>query len=126
MRSHDKHVLGEPSLRRAFLDGQSHGQLLEADGVSCELGQGDVNCPVIVAEIEKLGYNGWATVEQHALTDDIDAPKQIAAHNREYLRSLGPERHPKRLVKRWSDKHGQETVKRKHSFCYVVSICLFR
>jgi inosose dehydratase len=58
-------------------------------GVFCELGQGDVNFRAIVAEMEKLGYNGWATVEQDVLTDDIDAPKQSAARNRAYLRNLG-------------------------------------
>lgn len=58
-------------------------------GVFCELGKGSVDFPAIVAEMEKLGYDGWATVEQDILVDDLDAPRQSAARNREYLRSLG-------------------------------------
>lgn len=60
-----------------------------AAGVYCELGKGSVDFPGIVAEMEKLGYDGWAIVEQDILTDDLDAPRQSARRNREYLRSIG-------------------------------------
>jgi inosose dehydratase len=58
-------------------------------GVFCELGKGEVDFPGIVAEMEKLGYDGWAIVEQDILTDDLAAPKRHAQHNRDYLRSIG-------------------------------------
>lgn len=58
-------------------------------GVFCELGKGSVDFPTIIKEIEALGYDGWATVEQDILVDDLDAPAQSAARNREYLRGLG-------------------------------------
>ena len=58
-------------------------------GVFCELGKGSVDFPAIVAEMEKLGFDGWATVEQDILVEDLDAPKQSATRNREYLRGLG-------------------------------------
>ena len=60
-----------------------------ADGVFCELGNGEVDFPTIIAEMEKLGYDGWAIVEQDVLTTDLQAPKRSATHNRQYLRSIG-------------------------------------
>jgi inosose dehydratase len=59
------------------------------EGVFCELGDGDVDFPNIIREMEALGYDGWAIVEQDVLTDDLEAPKRSAARNREYLRKLG-------------------------------------
>lgn len=31
-------------------------------GVFCELGKGDVNFPAVLAELRKLGYQGWIVV----------------------------------------------------------------
>lgn len=58
-------------------------------GVFCELGQGAVDFPAVIREMEKLGYDGWAIVEQDILTDDLDAPKISARRNRDHLRRLG-------------------------------------
>lgn len=58
-------------------------------GVFCELGQGSVDFPGVLAEMDKLGYKGWAIVEQDVLTDDLEAPRRSARRNREYLRKLG-------------------------------------
>ncbi|MBZ0301944.1 MAG: TIM barrel protein [Anaerolineae bacterium] len=60
-----------------------------AAGVFCELGDGEVDFPTVIAEMEKLGYDGWAIVEQDVLTEDLQAPKRSAQRNREYLRGLG-------------------------------------
>ncbi len=60
-----------------------------AAGVFCELGQGSVDFPGIISEMGKLGYDGWAIVEQDVLTNDLDAPRESARRNREYLRTLG-------------------------------------
>jgi inosose dehydratase len=60
-----------------------------AAGVFCELGKGEVDFPGVIAEMEKLGYDGWAIVEQDILTEDLDAPKRYAKANREYLRGIG-------------------------------------
>jgi inosose dehydratase len=60
-----------------------------AAGVFCELGQGMVDFPAILAAMEKLGYDGWAIVEQDVLTDDKTAPKRISQANRDYLKSIG-------------------------------------
>lgn len=58
-------------------------------GVFCPLGEGEVDFPAIIAEMEKLGYDGWAIVEQDILTDDLAAPKKFAQQNRDYLKSIG-------------------------------------
>jgi inosose dehydratase len=60
-----------------------------AAGVFCELGRGNVDFPTLIDEMEALGYDGWAIVEQDILTDDLEAPRQSARRNREYLRTLG-------------------------------------
>jgi inosose dehydratase len=58
-------------------------------GVFCELGHGAIDFPGIIAAMENLGYDGWAIVEQDILTDNLDAPRESAARNRDYLRGLG-------------------------------------
>lgn len=58
-------------------------------GVFCTLGQGIVDFPAIIAEMEKLDYDGWAIVEQDVLVDDLEAPKRISQANRDYLKSIG-------------------------------------
>lgn len=60
-----------------------------AEGIFCPLGDGEVDFPTIIKEVEALGYDGWAIVEQDILTDDLSAPKKYAKQNREYLRSIG-------------------------------------
>lgn len=60
-----------------------------AKGIFCPLGEGEVDFPTIIQEMETLGYDGWAIVEQDILTDDLSAPKKYAIQNREYLRSIG-------------------------------------
>jgi inosose dehydratase len=57
-------------------------------GVFCELGKGSVDFPVLIAELEKIGYNGWGVVEQDVLPG-MGKPKESAYRNREYLRSHG-------------------------------------
>ena len=78
-----------PAIRQRCIDEELDYFAAVAAGVFCELGQGDVDFAAIIAEMEKLGYDGWGTVEQDILTDNLAAPKQSAARNREYLRKLG-------------------------------------
>src|SRR5579875_1176158 len=60
----------------------------EAHGVFCELGQGDVNFPAVIQELNNMGYAGWIVVEQDVLPG-MGTPKESAQRNRAYLRSLG-------------------------------------
>jgi inosose dehydratase len=60
-----------------------------AAGVFCELGQGGVDFPGVLNGMAQQGYDGWAVVEQDVLAADLDAPRESAQRNREYLRKLG-------------------------------------
>lgn len=57
-------------------------------GVFCELGRGCVRFPDLLTELDRIGYDGWAVVEQ-----DIDpasttqVPIECAKASRNYLRS---------------------------------------
>lgn len=57
-------------------------------GVFCELGQGAVDFPAIVSELNKHNYDGWIVVEQDVLPG-MGNPKVCARRNREYIHSLG-------------------------------------
>ncbi len=59
-----------------------------AQGVFCELGQGDVDFPAVLQELHGIGYGGWIVVEQDVLPG-MGTPKESAQRNREYLRSIG-------------------------------------
>jgi inosose dehydratase len=57
-------------------------------GVFCELGQGDIDFPAILAQLKKLDYEGWIVVEQDVLPG-MGSPKESAQRNRDYLTSIG-------------------------------------
>ncbi len=62
------------------------------NGIFCELGKGDIDFPLIKAELENIGYEGWIVVEQDVLPG-MGKPKESARRNREYLASIGLESH---------------------------------
>jgi inosose dehydratase len=57
-------------------------------GVFCELGQGCVDFPAVVAWMQQRGYSGFVTVEQDVLPG-MGAPRESARRNREYLERIG-------------------------------------
>jgi inosose dehydratase len=57
-------------------------------GVFCELGNGNVDFKSIVGILNQKGYDGWIVVEQDVLPG-MGSPKKCAAHNRQYIKSLG-------------------------------------
>ena len=57
-------------------------------GLFCELGQGSVDFPAVVAALRARGYAGWITVEQDVLPG-MGTPRASAARNRAYLQSIG-------------------------------------
>jgi inosose dehydratase len=57
-------------------------------GLFCELGKGDVDFPAILAQLRAMNYGGWIVVEQDVLPG-MGSPKESAARNRAYLRSIG-------------------------------------
>lgn len=56
-------------------------------GVFCELGKGQIDFGAVTRMLEKLGYDGWVTVEQDVLPG-MGEPKESARRNREYLRRV--------------------------------------
>ncbi|RAQ95858.1 TIM barrel protein [Thermogemmatispora tikiterensis] len=59
-----------------------------AHGIFCELGQGDIDFPAIVQQLQEHSYCGWIVVEQDILPG-MGSPFESARRNREYLRALG-------------------------------------
>ena len=57
-------------------------------GVFCELGQGCVDFPAVLAWLRDHNYQGYITVEQDVLPG-MGAPKESARRNREYLKEIG-------------------------------------
>ena len=60
-----------------------------AAGIFCPLGEGEVDFPTVISEMQKLGYDGWAIVEQDVFVNDPTAPKRMSQANRDYLKTLG-------------------------------------
>ena len=73
--------------KRAEAEGLDYFQAVGA-GVFCELGRGCVDFPSVLAWLRARDYNGFITVEQDVLPG-MGAPKESAARNRAYLRSIG-------------------------------------
>ncbi|MCB9137203.1 MAG: TIM barrel protein [Caldilineaceae bacterium] len=57
-------------------------------GLFCELGQGDVDFPAVLAKLNTMNYHGWVVVEQDVLPG-MGSPGESAQRNRSYLRSIG-------------------------------------
>jgi inosose dehydratase len=57
-------------------------------GVFCELGRGCVDFAGVAGWLRASGYAGWITVEQDVLPG-MGSPKESAARNRAFLRTLG-------------------------------------
>ncbi len=69
----------------------AHGwgyQQLIGQGVFSELGQGAVNFPAVLEALRAMDYTGWIVVEQDVLPG-MGSPRESAARNRAYLRSIG-------------------------------------
>lgn len=72
---------------RAASEGWGYFEAVE-NGVFCELGEGDVDFPAIVAALREVDYGGWIVVEQDILPG-MGAPRESAGRNREYLEQIG-------------------------------------
>jgi inosose dehydratase len=57
------------------------------EGVFCELGRGAVDFSALVAALRRLGYEGWAVVEQDVLPG-MGTPLQSAHQSRAYLQRV--------------------------------------
>ena len=57
------------------------------NGVFCELGNGDVDFPAFLAELQNRNYDGWIVVEQDVLPG-MGSPYQSAERNLRYLNAI--------------------------------------
>ena len=60
-----------------------------AQGIFCNLGQGDVDFPAVHAALRDAGFNGWCTVEQDCDPAAATPVVENARANRAYLSSIG-------------------------------------
>jgi inosose dehydratase len=78
----------QPELgQRSAEEGWDYFQSVRS-GIFCELGKGEIDFAAVVAELERMGYNGWGVVEQDVLPG-MGSPKASAQRNREFLKSIG-------------------------------------
>ncbi|VAW33412.1 Inosose dehydratase [hydrothermal vent metagenome] len=74
-------------LEKAKVEGWTYTDMV-GQGIFCELGQGNVDFPAVLATLNKLQYDGWIVVEQDVLPS-MGSPKESANRNRAFLRSIG-------------------------------------
>lgn len=60
-----------------------------AQGIFCNLGEGDVDFPAVRQILLEAGFDGWCTVEQDCDPEGDTAPVADAKANRTYLESIG-------------------------------------
>ena len=60
-----------------------------AQGIFCNLGQGDVDFPAVRQVLLDAGFDGWCTVEQDCDPAGDTSPLADARANRAYLQSIG-------------------------------------
>jgi inosose dehydratase len=85
------HVHFKDAHPQVMADSRTHewsGPESVGHGVFCELGQGAVDFPGMLAALREIDYRGWIVVEQDVLPG-MGHPRESARRNREYLRSIG-------------------------------------
>jgi len=60
-----------------------------AEGIFCNLGQGDVDFPAVRQMLLDAGFDGWCTVEQDCDPAGDTSPVADARSNRAYLETIG-------------------------------------
>lgn len=60
-----------------------------AQGIFCNLGDGEVNFPAVHQKLVAAGFEGWCTVEQDCDPQGDTSPIDDAQYNRNYLESIG-------------------------------------
>lgn len=74
-------------VERARTEGWAYDRMV-GEQVFPELGQGAVDFPAFIDAVREAGYRGWTVVEQDVLPGK-GTPRESAARNRDYLRSVG-------------------------------------
>jgi inosose dehydratase len=72
---------------RARIEGWDYFEAVR-HGIFCELGEGYVDFPAVIASLRDSGYCGWIVVEQDILPG-MGTPRESALRNRDYLKTIG-------------------------------------
>jgi len=78
----------DPRVAEAARRGETEYNAAVGQGLFCELGNGLVDFPAVLARLRARNYSGWALVEQDVLPG-MGTPKESARRSREYLRIIG-------------------------------------
>jgi inosose dehydratase len=77
-----------PQVARRAREEEWDYQTALRNGLFCELGEGAVDFPALLRELERSAYDGWVVVEQDVLPA-MGSPLESAIRNRQYLRRIG-------------------------------------
>ncbi len=79
----------DPAIKKHVIDHQIGFYDACAQGIFCNLGQGEVDFVAVKALLDKVGFEGWCTIEQDCDPAGHTTPKDDAKMNRAYLASIG-------------------------------------
>lgn len=79
----------DPAVKTRVIEGRIGFYEACAQGIFCNLGDGDVDFPAVRRLLLDHGYEGWCTVEQDCDPEGPGSPVDDARVNREYLASIG-------------------------------------
>jgi inosose dehydratase len=79
----------DPVVKARVITGRTGFYDACADGIFCNLGQGDVNFQAVRQVLVDTGFDGWCTVEQDCDPAGATSPADDARVNRAYLSSIG-------------------------------------
>ena len=79
----------DPSVKAQVVANRTDFYEACADGIFCNLGDGDVDFPAVRQVLLDHGFEGWCTVEQDCDPAGDTSPVDDAKLNRAYLQSIG-------------------------------------
>ena len=79
----------DPAVKRRAIESRTGFYEACAQGIFCNLGEGDVDFPAVRTLLLENGYAGWCTVEQDCDPAGPGSPVADARANRAYLASIG-------------------------------------
>ena len=79
----------DPTVKAAAIANRTGFYDACAQGIFCNLGQGDVDFPAVRQLLQDANFSGWCTVEQDCDPEGSTSPIEDASKNRAYLASIG-------------------------------------
>ncbi len=79
----------DPLIKQRVVENRTGFYEACAEGIFCNLGDGEVDFPAVCNVLVEAGFDGWCTVEQDCDPQGNTRPVADAVANRTYLNSLG-------------------------------------